>query len=110
MGAGQEADFSSLADAVAASADGDTILLARGEWDAPGELDLSLTLQGRCQELVDVMPEFIEQAVSEADAGSLTWLMSALGFPDYPAEIYAYGTVIGTGNVVAGWFPGQEAD
>ena len=41
--------------------------------------------------------------LSEADAGSLTWLMSALGFPDYPAEVYAYGTVIGTGNVVAAW-------
>jgi 2-aminophenol/2-amino-5-chlorophenol 1,6-dioxygenase beta subunit len=66
---------------------------------------IQMMKEGRCQELVDVMPEFITQAVSEADAGSLTWLMSALGMPDYPAEVYAYGTVIGTGNVVAGWFP-----
>ena len=63
--------------------------------------------QGRCREVLDVLPEFIDQAVSEADAGSLAWLLSALGVPDYGAEVYAYGTVIGTGNVVAGWFPGQ---
>ena len=69
---------------------------------------IQMMKDGRCRELVDVMPEFIAQAVSEADAGSLTWLMSALGIPDYPAEVYAYGTVIGTGNVIAGWFP-EEA-
>ena len=66
---------------------------------------IQMMKDGRCQELVDVMPEFITQAVSEADAGGLTWLMSALEMPDYPAEVYAYGTVIGTGNVIAGWFP-----
>ena len=56
--------------------------------------------EGRCREVLDVLPEFIDQAVSEADAGSLAWLMSALGVPDYGAEVYAYGTVIGTGNAV----------
>ena len=45
------------------------------------------------------------QAVSEADAGGLAWLMGAMDFPDYAPEIYAYGTVIGTGNVVATWRP-----
>ena len=34
--------------------------------------------------------------------------LSSLGFPKYGAEIYGYGTVIGTGNVVAGWFPERE--
>ena len=70
---------------------------------------IQLMKQGRTRELIDVMPEFIEQAVSEADAGSLAWLMSALDYPAYPAEVYAYGTVIGTGNAVAGWFPGASA-
>jgi 2-aminophenol/2-amino-5-chlorophenol 1,6-dioxygenase beta subunit len=61
--------------------------------------------QGRTSELVDLMPDFTTQAIAETDAGSFTWMLSALGLPDYPAEIYAYGTVIGTGNAVAGWFP-----
>jgi 2-aminophenol/2-amino-5-chlorophenol 1,6-dioxygenase subunit beta len=58
---------------------------------------------GRTREIVDIMPEFTEQAVSESDSGALTWLMAAMGFPTYPAEVYAYGTVIGTGNAVVGW-------
>jgi 2-aminophenol/2-amino-5-chlorophenol 1,6-dioxygenase beta subunit len=66
---------------------------------------IDLMREGRTRELIDVMPEFVEQAVSEADAGSLSWLMAALGYPDYPAELYAYGTVIGTGNLVAAWYP-----
>lgn len=61
--------------------------------------------QGKTQRLYEVMPEFIEHSVAEADAGSMVWLLSALGFPDLPAKVYAYGTVIGTGNVVAGWYP-----
>lgn len=65
---------------------------------------------GECSTLWDQMPEFVEQAVSEADSGAFAWLLSALGMPDYGAEIYAYGTVIGTGNVVAGFFPeGRDA-
>jgi 2-aminophenol/2-amino-5-chlorophenol 1,6-dioxygenase beta subunit len=36
-------------------------------------------------------------------AGSLTWLIAALGFPDTPAEVQGYGTVIGTGNAVVEW-------
>jgi 2-aminophenol/2-amino-5-chlorophenol 1,6-dioxygenase beta subunit len=64
---------------------------------------IEMMRQGRSREIVDMMPEFIAQAVSEADAGGLTWLMSALNYPNTPAEIYAYGTVIGTGNVVAAW-------
>lgn len=71
---------------------------------------IEMMREGRSRELIDVMPEFIEQAVSEADGGGLTWLMSALDYPTYPAEIYAYGTVIGTGNVVAGWHPGRAAE
>jgi 2-aminophenol/2-amino-5-chlorophenol 1,6-dioxygenase beta subunit len=70
---------------------------------------IEMMREGRTREMIDVMPEFIVQAVSEADAGSMTWLLSALDFPTFPAEIYAYGTVIGTGNVVAGWHLEREA-
>jgi 2-aminophenol/2-amino-5-chlorophenol 1,6-dioxygenase beta subunit len=55
------------------------------------------------------MPEFTEQAVSESDSGALTWLLGALDFPTYEAELYAYGTVIGTGNAVIGWTPPHPA-
>ena len=51
------------------------------------------------------MPDFTELTVAETDAGSLTWLMAALNFPEYQGEIHAYGTVIGTGNAIIGWDP-----
>jgi len=69
---------------------------------------VDLLRSGRTQEVVDIMPEFTEQSVSETDSGSLTWMLSALDFPTNGAEIYAYGAVIGTGNIVAGFFP-EEA-
>ena len=59
--------------------------------------------------MLDLMPAFIDQTVSEADSGALTWLMGALDHPDYGAEIYGYGTIIGTGNAVAGWFPDRAS-
>lgn len=66
---------------------------------------LDLMRRGRTRELVDEMPELIDQATSECKEGSLTWLLAALGFPSYPAEVHAYGTVIGTGNAVVEWSP-----
>ena len=66
---------------------------------------IEMMKQGRSAEILDIMPEFITQAISECDAGALTWMLSAMGLPDYAAEVYAYGTVIGTGNVVASWIP-----
>lgn len=64
---------------------------------------LDLMRKGKCRELVDELPDFIDHAESEVKAGSLTWLLAALGYPDYPAEVHAYGTVIGTGNAVVEW-------
>lgn len=64
--------------------------------------------RGESRAIWDQMPEFVEQAVSEADSGALSWLLAALDFPDWGAEVYAYGTVIGTGNAVAAWIP-EEA-
>jgi len=66
---------------------------------------IEMMKKGKSTEILDIMPEFITQAISECDAGALTWMLSAMGLPDYPAEVYAYGTVIGTGNVVASWIP-----
>ena len=66
---------------------------------------INLMLEGRTRELIDIMPDFTEQTMAETDAGSLTWLMSALNFPDYEAKIHAYGNVIGTGNAIIGWDP-----
>ena len=57
---------------------------------------------GRTREILEEMPEFVNQSVSEADAGSLTWLLTALGAPG-AGEVHAYGNVIGTGNAVVSW-------
>jgi 2-aminophenol/2-amino-5-chlorophenol 1,6-dioxygenase subunit beta len=64
---------------------------------------ISLMKAGRTQEILDIMSDFTEQAVSETDAGSLTWMLSALNLPTYPAEVHGYGTVIGTGNAIVEW-------
>ena len=66
---------------------------------------IRLLREGQTRQAIDIAPEFINQAISEMDSGALAWLMGALDFPDYAAELYAYGTVIGTGNAVMGWFP-----
>jgi len=58
---------------------------------------------GRTRELLDLMPEFTDHAVAESDSGAFSWLLSAMGFPTRPAELFGYGTVIGTGNAVVGW-------
>lgn len=70
---------------------------------------LDLMRQGRCRQLLEEMPDFIEQATSECKDGSLTWMLGALGVPDYPATVHAYGTVIGTGNAVVEWDPEHRA-
>jgi 2-aminophenol/2-amino-5-chlorophenol 1,6-dioxygenase beta subunit len=64
---------------------------------------LDLLRRGKTREVLALIPEFTTQAIAETDAGALTWLLAALGCPTRPAEVYAYGTVIGTGNAVVGW-------
>ena len=68
---------------------------------------LDLMRRGQTRQLMDEMPDFIEQSVSEANAGCLSWLIAALGYPTYPADVHAYGTVIGTGNAVVEWDPAR---
>jgi 2-aminophenol/2-amino-5-chlorophenol 1,6-dioxygenase subunit beta len=69
---------------------------------------IRLMREGRAEQLFDEMPDLIDDATSEADAGCLSWLLSALGYPKYPAELHGYGTVIGTGNAVVEWDPNPE--
>lgn len=64
---------------------------------------LKLMKEGRCQELLDTMPQFIEEALAEVQAGSLNWMLHAMGIPSYPAHVHGYGNVIGTGNAVVEW-------
>lgn len=64
---------------------------------------IELIRQGRTSEMIQMMPDFTEQAVSETDGGSLTWMLAAMNFPTWPGKVFGYGTVIGTGNAVAMW-------
>ena len=46
---------------------------------------------GQAQRIIDEMPEFTEQAIAESDGGGLTWLLSTLTVPTYPAILHGYG-------------------
>ena len=71
---------------------------------------LKLMKAGKAREVLDILPEFIEMTVAEVKAGALTWMLNALGVPEYPAEVYAYGTVIGTGNAIVAWHHEQQTE
>lgn len=64
---------------------------------------IEMLRKGDSRGVIEVMPEFVEQSISEAESGSLSWLLSALDFPTYGAELHGFGTVIGTGNAVMSW-------
>ncbi len=64
---------------------------------------IKLMKEGKSKEVLELIPDFTEQAVSETDAGALTWLLSAMECPTKPAKVHAYGTVIGTGNAIVEW-------
>lgn len=64
---------------------------------------IDLMKKGETQTIFDILTDFTEQTISECDAGGLMWMLSAMGKPTTPAKIHGYGTVIGTGNVVAEW-------
>ncbi|MCO5143695.1 MAG: tRNA U-34 5-methylaminomethyl-2-thiouridine biosynthesis protein [Oligoflexia bacterium] len=66
---------------------------------------LDLMKAGKAKELLAVMPEFFDMALAEIKAGALTWMLSAMDVPDYPAIVHGYGSVIGTGNAVVEWNP-----
>jgi len=61
--------------------------------------------EGQMRNVIDIMPEYTEQTIAETEGGGLTWMMAAMGFPEYSAEIYGYQSVIGTGNAIVAWDP-----
>ncbi len=64
---------------------------------------IELLRAGKSQQVVNEMPEFVEQAIAEADGGALTWMLSAIGMPEQKATLHGYGTIIGTGNAIMEW-------
>jgi len=69
---------------------------------------IEMMKRGQAKEILDIMTDFTEQAVSESDSGALMWMLYAMGIPNYPAKVHSYGTVIGTGNAVAEWLPKES--
>lgn len=70
------------------------------EWDMRV---LELMRSGKTRQLLAVLPEFMRETAAEVKAGSLTWMLAAMGFPEIPAQVHGYGSVIGTGNAVVEW-------
>ena len=64
---------------------------------------LELMRAGKGQELRDYIPQHIAETSSETKAGSLSWMLSALGWPSIPARVHGYTTIIGTGNALVEW-------
>lgn len=69
---------------------------------------IEMLRQGRTGDAVAVLPQFIEEAFAELKSGGFTWMLAALGYPEIPAELHGYGTVIGTGNAVMEWDVSQH--
>ena len=69
---------------------------------------IDMMREGKSREVIDIMPEFTEQTMAETEGGGLIWMLGAMGYPKFPAEIYGYQSVIGTGHVVACWDPNDE--
>ena len=59
--------------------------------------------KGRTRQSADERVDFTRQATAETKEGSLSWMLAAMDFPTAPAEVHAYGSVIGTGNAVVEW-------
>ena len=64
---------------------------------------IELMRQGRTAEVFELLPQFIQEAFAEVKSGAFTWMYSAMGYPNIPAELHGYGNVIGTGNAVMEW-------
>lgn len=73
---------------------------AQYEWDMRV---IQLLRTGRIQEFLTILPDFVAETSAEIKAGSLLWMLSAMGFPEIPAQLHGYAPVIGTGNAVMEW-------
>jgi 2-aminophenol/2-amino-5-chlorophenol 1,6-dioxygenase beta subunit len=59
--------------------------------------------EGPTERLRTAVPQHIAATQAETKAGSLTWLLAAMGWPPISGDVLAYGTVIATGNAVIEW-------
>lgn len=64
---------------------------------------IELIRAGRTDELRRFIPEHIEATAAETKTGSLNWMLAAMGWPNVPGIVHAYGSVIGTGNAIVEW-------
>ncbi len=55
--------------------------------------------------LREFIPQHIEATEAEIKAGGLSWMLAAMNWPKTTGHVYAYGTVIGTGNAIIEWSP-----
>ena len=73
-----------------------------------GDMELLAAVrEGPTSRLKTLVPEHIDRTESETKAGSLTWMLAALGWPDVAGDVLGYGTIIGTGNAVVHWPGGR---
>jgi 2-aminophenol/2-amino-5-chlorophenol 1,6-dioxygenase beta subunit len=73
---------------------------AQYEWDMKV---IDMLRRGDLEAYFKCLPEFMKETFAEVKAGSLTWMLSAMGMPKIPAKFHGYGSVIGTGNAVMEW-------
>jgi 2-aminophenol/2-amino-5-chlorophenol 1,6-dioxygenase beta subunit len=64
---------------------------------------IELMRKGKMREVFSLLPQFIDEAFAEVKSGAFTWMHSAMQYPERSAELFGYGTVIGTGNAVMMW-------
>jgi 2-aminophenol/2-amino-5-chlorophenol 1,6-dioxygenase subunit beta len=70
---------------------------------------IELMRKGRTREVFRLLPQFIEEAFAEVKSGAFTWMFAAMQYPEIRAELFGYGSVIGTGNAVMEWNLRREA-
>ena len=64
---------------------------------------INLMREGKIREVMDLFPQWVEEAFAEVKSGAFPWMMSAMDYPTIPAQLHGYGSVIGTGNAVMEW-------
>lgn len=64
---------------------------------------IELMRKGQLREVMRLFPEWVEEAFAEVKSGAFPWMVSAMDYTEVPAQLYGYGSVIGTGNAVMEW-------
>jgi len=73
---------------------------AQYEWDMKV---IDMLCRGDLKSYFECLPDFMRETFAEVKAGSLTWMLAAMGMPKTKAKFHGYGSVIGTGNAVLEW-------